>query len=66
MMLGDPYFAETLGYIAIYSFPIFLFIYLPFMAIFFYATKYKSVNKFLAVSSLIYATFFLFSMISWT
>jgi glycerol-3-phosphate acyltransferase PlsY len=64
-MLGDPYFAGTLGYMAIYSLPIFLFIYLPFMAILFFITKYRSANKVLIISSFIYLIFFLFSITNW-
>lgn len=64
-MLGDPYFRETLGYMAIYSFPFYLFLYIPIMATILLITKNDNVNKFMIKSSIVYVIFFLFALSNW-
>lgn len=64
-MLGDPYFAETLGYMAIYSAPFYLIFYIPLTITLACRPKTTRMIWFLLGSNAAYMVFFVFSMQNW-
>ena len=65
MMLGDPHFAETLGYMAIYSAPFYLCFYIPLTITLACRPKTTRMIYFLLITNFGYMVFFVLSMLVW-